>query len=105
MYVYVRLHTCNLFDNKIETITIRQACHPRSYFANTINRGSLCRATLNRVMIGRKIFPQEESIYVYLLNSSNIKTLVTEYLGEGVKEWIRPLIKNCPTCKINSRGV
>ena len=36
-------------------------------------------------MIGRKIFPQEESFYVYLLNSSNIKTLVNGYLGKGVE--------------------
>ena len=85
MYVYVRLHTCNLFDNKIETVTIRQACHPRSYFANIINRGSLCRTTIKRVMIGKKTFPQEESFYMYLLNSSNIKTLVNGYLGRGVE--------------------
>ena len=36
-------------------------------------------------MTGKGIFPQGESLYVYLLNSNNIKTLVTGYLGEGVK--------------------
>ena len=41
MYVYVRLHTCNLFDEtRLETVTTRQAGYPQSYFTGTKIEGA-----------------------------------------------------------------